>query len=115
MFDICVKFSIVSGVTPLYVYFRQVHGNGTHPILAQLRPTGQLLRAQHVINRIPDRRDNWDSPWRMVIYYHYRVKLQALVYDVLPPTSAIIDYAVGLEKLSANGQFFVGIQMAVSL
>ena len=30
-------------------------------------------------------------------------KLQALVYDILLQTAAIIDYAKGLEKLSANG------------
>ena len=35
-----------------------------------------------------------------------RTKLQARVYDILPPTTAIVDYAVGLEKLSANEQFF---------
>ena len=34
------------------------------------------------------------------------------VYNLLPPTTAIIDYAIGLEKLSANGQVFVGTQMA---
>ena len=43
------------------------------------------------------------------------LKLQALVYDILPPTTAITDYAVGLGKLSANGQLFVSYQMAVSL
>ena len=43
------------------------------------------------------------------------VKLQALVYGILPPTTAIIDQAIGLEKLSADEQFFVGVQMAVSL
>ena len=42
-------------------------------------------------------------------------KLQALVYDILPSTTAIIDYAIGLRKLSANDQFFVGAQTAVSL
>ena len=42
-------------------------------------------------------------------------QLQALVYDILPPPTAIIDYAIGVEKLSANGQFFVGGQMAVNL
>ena len=41
-------------------------------------------------------------------------KLQALVYDILPPTTAIVDYATGLEKLSANKQFFDDAQMAVS-
>ena len=29
-------------------------------------------------------------------------KLQALVYDILPPTSAIVDYAIGLGKLTSN-------------
>ena len=42
-------------------------------------------------------------------------KLQALVYDILSPTSAIIGYAFGLQRLSANRQFFFGAQMAVSL
>ena len=39
-----------------------------------------------------------------------RVKLQALVYDILPSTIAI-----GSRKLSANEQFFVGAQTVVSL
>ena len=42
-------------------------------------------------------------------------KFQALVYHTLPPTTAIADYAVGLKKLSANGQFFVDAHKAVSL
>ena len=43
-------------------------------------------------------------------------KLQAVVYDILPSATAIaIDYAIGLGKLSANGQFFLGPQMAISL
>ena len=42
-------------------------------------------------------------------------KLQALVYDILPPASAIFDYAIGIEELSANGQFFSDAQTAVSL
>ena len=37
-----------------------------------------------------------------------RLKLQSLVYDILPPTTSITDYAIGLEKLSANEQIFVG-------
>ena len=40
-----------------------------------------------------------------------RPKLQALVYDILPLTTPIIDYAIGLEKLLANGKFFVGAQI----
>ena len=40
-------------------------------------------------------------------------KLQGLLYDSLPPTTAITDYAVGLPKLSANGIVFVSAQMAI--
>ena len=47
--------------------------------------------------------------------YSQSSKLQALVYDILPPTSAIIVYAIGLEKLSANERYFIGAEMAVSL
>ena len=43
------------------------------------------------------------------------VKPQALVYDVLPPTTAVDDYAIGLEKLSANELFFDDAKKAVSL
>ena len=38
------------------------------------------------------------------------IKLQALVYDILPSTTAVFSYAVGPRKLSANEQFFVGAQ-----
>ena len=43
------------------------------------------------------------------------VKLQALVYDILPSTTAVFSYAIGSRKLSANEQFFVGAQAVVSL
>ena len=43
------------------------------------------------------------------------VKLQALVYDILPSTTAVFSYAIGSRKLSANEQFSVGAQTAVSL
>ena len=52
-------------------------------------------------------------------YFHIRPevtlcsKLQALVYDILPPTTAIVDYAIALEKLSANEQFFDDAQTAI--
>ena len=42
-------------------------------------------------------------------------KLQALVYDILPTTTVIVDYAIGLGKLSANQQFFGDAQTAVNL
>ena len=35
--------------------------------------------------------------------------------DILPPTIAIVDYAIGLEKLSANEQFGDDAQTAISL
>ena len=34
------------------------------------------------------------------------LKLQALVYDILPSTTAVFSYAIGPRKLSANDQFF---------
>ena len=42
-------------------------------------------------------------------------KLKALVYDILPSTTAVFSYAIGSWKLSANEQFFVGAQTGVSL
>ena len=45
----------------------------------------------------------------------YLTKLQALVYDILPSTTAVFSYTIGSRKLSANEQFFVGAQTVVSL
>ena len=42
-------------------------------------------------------------------------KLQTLVYDILPSTTAVFSYAIGSRKLSANEQFFVGAQTVASL
>ena len=42
-------------------------------------------------------------------------KFQALVYDILPSTTAVFSYAIGSRKLSANEQFFVGAQTVVRL
>ena len=41
------------------------------------------------------------------------LKLQALLYDIFPSTTAVFSYAIGLRKLSANEQFFVGAQTVV--
>ena len=38
------------------------------------------------------------------------VKFQALVYDILPSTTAVFSYAIGSRKLSANEQFFIDAQ-----
>ena len=45
----------------------------------------------------------------------HQPKLQALVYDILPSTTAVFSYAIGPRKLSANEQFCVGAQTVVSL
>ena len=37
------------------------------------------------------------------------------LYDILPPSTAIADYATGLEKLSANEQLFDDAQTGVRL
>ena len=42
-------------------------------------------------------------------------ELQVLVYDILLPTTAVVDYSIGLGKLTANERFFVGTQMAIRL
>ena len=42
-------------------------------------------------------------------------KLQALVYDILPSTSAVFSYIIGSRKLSANEKFSVGAQTVVNL
>ena len=43
------------------------------------------------------------------------IKFQALVYDILPSTTAVFNYATWSRKLAANEQFFVGPQTVVSL
>ena len=44
-----------------------------------------------------------------------KAKLQALVNDIHPSTTAVCSYAIGSRKLSANVFFFVGAQTVVSL
>ena len=48
-------------------------------------------------------------------WHSVHLKLQALLYDILPSTTAVFSYAIGSRKLSANEQFFVGAQTVVSL
>ena len=54
-------------------------------------------------------REGWGWGW------YGGCKLQALVYNILPSTTAVFSYAIGSWKLSANEQFFVGAQTVVSL
>ena len=51
----------------------------------------------------------------VTVYVCLSVKLQTLVYDILPSTTAVFSYAIGSRKLSANEQFFVGAHTVVSL
>ena len=53
----------------------------------------------------------------VVVMYIHSTTLQALVYDILPSTTAIFSYAIGSRKLSAKEQgfFFAGAQTVVSL
>ena len=53
--------------------------------------------------------------WGRVLDGSMHARLQALVYDILPSTTAVLSYAIGSRKLSANEQFFVGAQTVVSL
>ena len=54
--------------------------------------------------------------FRLSIPFHNPTpKLQALVYNILPSTTAVFSCSIGSRKLSANKQFFVGAQTVVSL
>ena len=57
----------------------------------------------------------WKHNEQTAISQKSMLKLQALVYDILPSTTAVFSYAIGSRKLSANEQFFVGAQTVVSL
>ena len=52
---------------------------------------------------------------RQMVTVSHAPKLQALVYDILPSTTAVFSYAIGSRKLSANEQLFVGAQTVVSV
>ena len=54
----------------------------------------------------------WQMTWNKLMVC---CKLQALVYVILPSTTARFSYAIGPRKLSANEQFFVGAQTEVIL
>ena len=41
-------------------------------------------------------------------------KLQTLVYDILAPTTAIVDYAIGLKKRSTDCFFLTSCQLMYS-
>ena len=59
--------------------------------------------------------------WKIIMFSLWKEwvifdpKLKALVYDILPSTTAVFNYVIGSRKLSANEQFFVSSQTLVSL
>ena len=55
--------------------------------------------------------------WALGCFYsHTSTQIQALVYDILPSTTAVFSDAIGSWKQSANEQvFFVGVQTVVGL
>ena len=61
-----------------------------------------VLSSINELNRVKERKRSINS---LLLLESIRPKLQALVYDILPSTTVIVDYAIGLEKLSANGHF----------
>ena len=50
-----------------------------------------------------------------VVLLNVRGTLQALVYDILPSTTAVFSYVIGSRKLSTNEMVFVGAQTVLSL
>ena len=67
---------------------------------------------EHFLNSVA----NYDRVWRNRRRLEARlgVKLQALVYDILPSTTAVFSYAIGSRKLLTSS-FFVGAQIVVRL
>ena len=61
-----------------------------------LRKSGRILHAGKVAADVRNQR-------LMTVW----PKLQALVYDILPSTTAVFSYAIGSRKLSANEQGFL--------
>ena len=74
------------------------------------RDTERLCPADHTTERRRKALSGW--PHHTDTERH---KLQALVYNILPSTTAVFIYAIGSIKLSANEQFFVGAQTVVRL
>ena len=80
--------------------------------------THSRIHASHEVTRYHNKRKLQFLPaWSLLrlVLVIVRGKLQALVYDILPLTTAVFSYAMGSRKLSANEQFFVGAQTVVSL
>ena len=82
-------------------------------VILELRTTSRLL-VRHDIARFGGVSEMWQKLFFSKYNDRNGSKLQAAVY-LLPPTTAVTGYAIGLQKLSAKRQFFIGAQMAVCL
>ena len=63
----------------------------------------------HSYHKAPgSEREDSNVSWSWCSGHNYSVarELQALVYDILPSTTAVFSCAIGSRKLSANDQFF---------
>ena len=86
--------------TGLALVYDQTPGTGLALVYDQTPSTGLAL----VYDQTPNTGLRHRSTWSRVPESDAR----SVVHDILPRTTAVTDYAIGLEKLSANGQFFVG-------
>ena len=84
-------------------------GRGQHPWGEKLR---QFCRALHGRRRLAWLLCNTHTDHQHPLPL---AKLHALVYDILPSTTAVFSYTTGSWKLSANEHFLVGAQVVVSL
>ena len=106
-------------------YARPLHGKslqGSCCLCGVTAPDLTWSRVNVILEPVPCHavRDEYLGVFRLSgESWRYRLnsafKLQALVYDILPSTTAVFTYAIGSRKLSANEQFFVGTQTVASL
>ena len=80
---------------------------------SSLLPCLRQFWSKPLTSESPCRRIGGGTEWRSAFWRG--CKLQALVYDILPSTTAVFSYAIGSRKLSANEQCSVGAQTVVHL
>ena len=85
-----------------YSLMRVSHRNYTHPVIRRdnVYGSGRSTQLELTVSMTTPRASTLP-------------KLQALVYDILPSTTAVFSYAIGSRKLSANEQCFVVAQTIV--
>ena len=94
----------------------ELHNNNSNNILyssqQEIKAVVRSHNEEHIISISYETHTHTHSYSQTCIH---PLKLQALVYDILPSTTAIFSYTIGSRKLSANEQlfFFVGAQTVV--